>query len=216
MIAVLMVVRRERSPRWAPWWPDRWTFWRRRAAYAYVTVDTDDVGRAVRTARARLAERGWKVDRVENRRVVSDDPAKEPYTARLDARLARKHGVWHKLMPISPDELGPPAPVEVTSRYVDAEGVAIDPARVPEDLRPLLPLAERWAIGDDVERAAFIESASDHECEAFIDAVEPFMDAVEAFCGAGRSRTPVPDEVVLLDMLAESFAEAQCRHPART
>jgi hypothetical protein len=29
----------------------------------------------------------------------------------------------------------------------------LDPGKVPADLRDLLPLAQRWGIGDDVDRA---------------------------------------------------------------
>jgi hypothetical protein len=50
---------------------------------------------------------------------------------------------------------------------------AFDPSHVPEDLRDLVPLARKWGIGDDVERAKLIESASAEELQALQEAVSP-------------------------------------------
>jgi hypothetical protein len=45
--------------------------------------------------------------------------------------------------------------------------------KVPEDLRDLAPLAQKWGIPDDAVRAALIESASDAELQALRDTVAP-------------------------------------------
>jgi hypothetical protein len=39
----------------------------------------------------------------------------------------------------------------------------LDPGKVPEDLRDLVPLAQRWGIGDDVARAERVRTATDAE-----------------------------------------------------
>ncbi len=98
-------------------------------------------------------------------------------------------------------------PDEIRSRYADSPGVVIDPLKVPEDLRDLLPLAKKWAIGDDVERSKFRESVSVEERKELFDEVSPKFDRVEQYCAAGRNEVPVPDEVVLLDMMSEAVAE---------
>jgi len=104
----------------------------------------------------------------------------------------------------------PPAgePVEITSRYAEADGVSIDPNRIPEHLRHLLDYARVWAIGDDVERDHFMRSVPPAEKKAFVDAVDPLQDELAKWSAAHRHDVPVPDEVVLYDMMAEAAAEA--------
>jgi len=96
---------------------------------------------------------------------------------------------------------------KITSRYADSPGVVIDPLRVPEDLRDLLPLAKKWAIGDDVERSEFRKSVPVAERKELFDRVFPKWDQLEQYCAEKRNEVPVPDEVVLLDMMSEAVAE---------
>ena len=96
---------------------------------------------------------------------------------------------------------------KITSRYADIEGVIIDPDKVPDDLRELIPLARKWAISDDVERGIFEEIISSEEKKDFIDKVWPRMARLEEYCAKFRNNVPVPDEVVLFDMMTESAAE---------
>ncbi|MDQ7781672.1 MAG: hypothetical protein RDU20_02255 [Desulfomonilaceae bacterium] len=98
-------------------------------------------------------------------------------------------------------------PGDITSRYAEAPDVVIDPMKVPEDLRDLVPLAKKWAIGDDVERAHFRDSVPATERRELIDMVSPKWDRLEQYCAAGRNEVPVPDEVVLFDMMAEAASE---------
>ena len=101
-----------------------------------------------------------------------------------------------------------PEASEITSRYAELDGVSLDPDRIPEKLRHLLGLARVWAIGDDVERQRFLESVSMEEKKAFVDAVDPLQEELAAWSQERSSDTPVPDEVVLYDMMAEAAAEA--------
>jgi hypothetical protein len=39
----------------------------------------------------------------------------------------------------------------------------LNPDKVPEDLRDLVPLAQRWGIGDDVVRSERVEKSSEAE-----------------------------------------------------
>ena len=51
-------------------------------------------------------------------------------------------------------------------------GDKLNPAKVPNDLRPLLALAERWGIGDDVDREAALARATKAEQQTLRRAVE--------------------------------------------
>jgi hypothetical protein len=41
--------------------------------------------------------------------------------------------------------------MNIASRYADNPKVTIDPAKIPEEFRHLLPQANEWSIDDDVE-----------------------------------------------------------------
>ncbi len=53
----------------------------------------------------------------------------------------------------------------------DRPVIELDPSRVPEDLRDLIPMAEMWGIGDDVIRSDFEEKASEEEKRRFTEAL---------------------------------------------
>jgi hypothetical protein len=59
--------------------------------------------------------------------------------------------------------------------------VQLDPANVPEALRPLVPLAETWGIGDDVDRAELIARASTADREAVRTALAPHQARITAW-----------------------------------
>jgi hypothetical protein len=100
----------------------------------------------------------------------------------------------------------------VTSRYSDIVGVVIDPMKVPERLRHLIPLAKHWSIGDDVERADMMWLTPYEELKALVLAVRPFRDDIWNWCSPHHTDAPVPDEVTLFDMLSQSAAEAEALH----
>ena len=52
---------------------------------------------------------------------------------------------------------------------------------VPAHLRDLVPLAEKWGIGDDVERAEFVERASAADRQALKEAIAPHQSAITAW-----------------------------------
>jgi len=47
-----------------------------------------------------------------------------------------------------------------------------------------------------------------NEKKTFVDAVWPKMDRLQAFHDQHKENSPMPDEVVLFDMMAEAAAEA--------
>jgi hypothetical protein len=49
--------------------------------------------------------------------------------------------------------------------------VPLDPSHVPMAVRPLIPLAERWGIGDDGYRDQAVHAAAPAELEELLDAL---------------------------------------------
>jgi hypothetical protein len=61
------------------------------------------------------------------------------------------------------------------------EIIKIDPSNVPEHLRDLIPMAEKWGIGDDIIRCDFEKKASAEEKEEFREALRGRTDQVTAW-----------------------------------
>ena len=49
--------------------------------------------------------------------------------------------------------------------------IRIDPEKVPEHLRDLIPMAEKWGIGDDIIRSDLEEKATETEKKEFQEAL---------------------------------------------
>jgi hypothetical protein len=73
----------------------------------------------------------------------------------------------------------------------DRPMVKLDPANVPTDLRHLVPLAEKWGIGDDIIRNDLIAKSPNVEKRELHDALyEPFeriTDWLISFAGSPLS-----------------------------
>jgi len=50
--------------------------------------------------------------------------------------------------------------------------IPLNPEKVPEEVRPLLPLSARWHIGDDFDREAEVASASLSELRELVAGLE--------------------------------------------
>ena len=50
-------------------------------------------------------------------------------------------------------------------------------------------------------------NASEEEKKKFVDLVWPLMDEIEAYCSQLENEVPVPDEVVLFQMMMEATTE---------
>ena len=115
-----------------------------------------------------------------------------------------------------PDELTP-TPEDlgftgITSRFSEIEGVVIDPQKVPERLRHLIPYALHWCIGDDVERSDLMWLTPYEELKAFVLAVNPWYEEINAWRSNHRNDVPIPDEIVVFDMMIEAFRDAEACH----
>jgi hypothetical protein len=69
----------------------------------------------------------------------------------------------------------------------------LESENVPENLRHLAPLAEKWGIGDDVERAQLVERASPADREALIRAITPHQSEITAWLDS-FGMDPMSDE----------------------
>lgn len=99
--------------------------------------------------------------------------------------------------------------MNITSRYADIPEVEIDPAKVPEQFRHLIPLAKEWSIGDDVELESYITAASEETKRAFVAAFSPHFEGLWKWHQASEQMVPQPDELVLFDTAANAAATVQ-------
>ena len=74
--------------------------------------------------------------------------------------------------------------------------IHLDPARVPEQLRRWIPLAERWGIGDDLIRDDCVEKATPDELRELL-AWEPDDSVLTSWLAGPDSRTTKPTEEYL-------------------
>jgi hypothetical protein len=99
--------------------------------------------------------------------------------------------------------------MKIKSRYIDIPDVVIDINNIPENLRDLLPLAKKWAIGDDVERSYFISQTSKEEKKEFLKKVLSKIDGIELWCTEQRKKIPCPDEAVLYGDMTEAAKDVE-------
>ncbi len=99
--------------------------------------------------------------------------------------------------------------MKITSRYADIPEVKIDPAKVPEEFRHLIPLAKEWGIGDDLELEGYIADTSEEKRKQFVAAFAPHFNALWKWHQACADMVPQPDELILFDMAANAAATVQ-------
>ena len=70
--------------------------------------------------------------------------------------------------------------------------IVLDPSRVPLSLRPLIPLAERWGIPDDVIRDDVFRQASPSELEHLTTILREHDDALDAWLAGPEASSALP------------------------
>lgn len=91
----------------------------------------------------------------------------------------------------------------------------LDPEAVPPALQDLIPLAERWGIGDDHDREAAVDSASEDEQQRLVAALDEAPDDLWSWlAGPASHDTPTPEYVAFtcLTMAADSARLKVGRH----
>jgi hypothetical protein len=91
--------------------------------------------------------------------------------------------------------------------------MALDPTKVPAPLRPLLPVAEKWGIGDDFEREAAVDAASPQELEALVHSIDAITDDdLYGWLAGPESYNPQPtQEYIALTCLTMAIDAAMVR-----
>jgi hypothetical protein len=64
---------------------------------------------------------------------------------------------------------------------------------VPQEFRDLLPLAQKWGIGDDIERSEFISKATAQDKQELFDAVNPYRQQINSWLDS-YGNNPMPEE----------------------
>jgi hypothetical protein len=83
--------------------------------------------------------------------------------------------------------------------------IQLDTKRVPPDLRHLIPLAEKWGVGDDIIRNDLIDKSSSLEKRELHDALYgPFERITEWLTTADR---PLSDEAEAFMYMQEALDE---------
>jgi hypothetical protein len=83
---------------------------------------------------------------------------------------------------------------------------------VPEDLRHLVPLAERWGIGDDVDRNAAVDRATPAERDELERAIAPSAARITAWLDSFRQQ-PMTDEAAAFMYMQLALEEMRAGTP---
>ena len=83
---------------------------------------------------------------------------------------------------------------------------------VPEDLRHLVPLAERWGIGDDVERNAAVDRATAADRAELEGAIAPSDARITAWLDSFRQQ-PMTDEAAAFMYMQLALEEMRAGTP---
>lgn len=105
--------------------------------------------------------------------------------------------------------------------------VSVTPSDVPELLRHLIPLVERWVINCDVIRGDYFSKQPQTEVDAFYQAVVPHLDAVNQWVDtppqteakmhfltmlkAHCEATPLPDSELIAETLRRWAVEREAK-----
>jgi hypothetical protein len=84
--------------------------------------------------------------------------------------------------------------------------IRLDPARVPAHLRDLIPLAEKWGIGDDIIRFDVEEKSTAAEKAELLRVVGPRFDEVEAWLATADPGDP-SEEISAFTYLTTAWDE---------
>jgi hypothetical protein len=84
--------------------------------------------------------------------------------------------------------------------------VKLDPDRVPVKLHPLIPLAEKWGISDDVAREHLVGQLDESERESIRESIESYSSDIWDWLGGENAMELCQEkEYIAFSCLAESF-----------
>jgi hypothetical protein len=94
-----------------------------------------------------------------------------------------------------------------TTSTSEGSAVHLDSSQVPADLRDLLPLAEKWGIGDDVARSQFQAKASQAEKDALKSALTGRNKRITQWLDSFSDANPMSDEAAAFMYMQLSLDE---------
>lgn len=95
----------------------------------------------------------------------------------------------------------------VTRADIEAARVRLNPARVPGELRAVVPFAERWGIGDDAIREAALDAATDEEKSEFAAAVNPYNARITKWLDSFPQGSGMSDEAAAFMFMQSALDE---------
>jgi len=87
--------------------------------------------------------------------------------------------------------------------------IRLNPVNVPDSLRDLIPMAEKWGIGDDVIRYDFEEKASQADKDEFRNRLRGRTAAVTAWLDSYRPDKPMSEEAAAFMYMLEALDESK-------
>jgi hypothetical protein len=103
--------------------------------------------------------------------------------------------------------------VEKAIDLADAEQISDDESdltQLPSKFHPLIPMIEKWAIADDLERQDLLDAASNAALKKLLAAVEPYLASIDSYLDSFIEPS-VADAAAALGCLAETAAEIRQR-----
>jgi hypothetical protein len=95
--------------------------------------------------------------------------------------------------------------------YVELPGVSVNEENVPPSLRKLLPHARKWSFLNERFTYEHLEHTPMSEVVRFVNDCKNNLGELEKLCFDVEHPTPIPDEVVILQMMYNSFQAARVR-----
>jgi hypothetical protein len=95
----------------------------------------------------------------------------------------------------------------MTTKNITVDGVCVEAAKLPRELRPLLEYAAEWCFLDDRTAHDDLETMGEAAIRKFVSACKVRLGALEDFCLAETSEAT--DEAVLMRALYQNFLVAR-------
>lgn len=87
----------------------------------------------------------------------------------------------------------------------------LNPNKVPEDLRDLIPLAEKWGDYDEAARNRKVERATKQERAALVRAVEPKARAIDDWLNSFGEEDPDDEAAAFMYLTFAATAAGQIK-----
>ena len=105
----------------------------------------------------------------------------------------------------------PEDPKELEALILDEFAQTLDPQTVPDNLRDLIPFAERWGIGDDPALGDLVRVSSETQRRLFVNALRDHTEKVHEWIDSFPDARSMPESAIafmyMLDALELADSE---------